>query len=175
MTLIAHLAAALQPPLRAEVLETLAQRAAHDQRGGVGAIPPPAAGTRAFTRLRHTTTHDVWLISWSEGTCVAAHDHGGSAGALAVVQGSLVERDAVASGSGADDDHDYRVLREGDVRSFDADHRHNVANLDRELAVSVHVYSPPLTTMNFFDEHGNVTFVEAVDDERTEDRNVHHD
>ena len=40
----------------------------------------------------HTDDHlDVWLISWTPDQSTALHDHGGSAGALTVVDGRLTE------------------------------------------------------------------------------------
>ena len=49
---------------------------------------------RQFTRLLGAETYDAWLIGWWPGQGVALHDHGGSAGALCIVEGRLVESHA---------------------------------------------------------------------------------
>ena len=39
-------------------------------------------GERSWTRLVGTEDSDAWLIAWGEASEVAAHDHGGSHGAI---------------------------------------------------------------------------------------------
>ena len=46
---------------------------------------------RWFTRLAAHADHDVWLIGWDSYQGVDLHDHGGSSGALYVVDGELLE------------------------------------------------------------------------------------
>ena len=71
----------------------------------------------------------------------------GSAGALHVVRGELVELH-----------HDHLVapvvrrLRARSSRVFPVGHVHEVHNHGRSTATSVHVYSPPLTGMTFYRE-----------------------
>jgi len=88
----------------------------------------------------------VWLLSWLPGQGTDLHDHGGSAGAFAVVRGTLSE--AVGARAGA------TGLTAGRVRHFGPHHVHRVTNPGAEAAVSVHVYSPRLTVMNTYRVEG---------------------
>jgi rhodanese-related sulfurtransferase len=102
---------------------------------------------RFFERLVATETYDAWLVGWSPGQAIAAHDHGGSAGALVVTEGSLVETHWDS------DIPTARTLLAGDAPLvFGSDHVHGVANLGSGIATSIHVYSPGLSTMGWFAE-----------------------
>ncbi len=100
---------------------------------------------RWHRRIYRDPRVDVWLISWLPTQGTQLHDHGGSAGAFTVVRGELTES----------------VVRRGalsDVRSvagrsvgFGPRHVHDVRNLGPVPAVSVHAYSPPLTSMTFYE------------------------
>jgi quercetin dioxygenase-like cupin family protein len=90
----------------------------------------------------------VWLLSWLPGQGTDLHDHGGSAGALAVVRGTLSE--AVGAREGATE------LTAGRVRHFGPHHVHRVTNSGTGPAVSVHVYTPRLTVMNTYRVEGRV-------------------
>ena len=46
---------------------------------------------RWYARLAITDDHEAWLLSWLPGQSTDLHDHGGSAGAFAVVSGTLTE------------------------------------------------------------------------------------
>ena len=74
------------------------------------------------------------------------HDHGRSAGAFTVAQGCLRERAA----PGGRPEPAGATLLSGSVRSFGPRYIHDVANESAAPAVSVHAYSPPLTTMDRF-------------------------
>jgi predicted metal-dependent enzyme (double-stranded beta helix superfamily) len=114
------------------------------------AVPPgdddPAAARSL--RLLATAFYDVWLITWPDGSGLAAHDHGGSRSVLHVVEGELVEIFAdhvdrpVPTG---------RVLRRGDATTAGPSFVHDLANRSGADATSLHVYSPPLTDVTFFD------------------------
>ncbi|MGK5113738.1 MULTISPECIES: cysteine dioxygenase [unclassified Geodermatophilus] len=84
----------------------------------------------------------VWLLSWLPGQGTGLHDHGGSAGAFAVVRGTLRERVGARE--------DAAELTTGRVRHFGPHHVHQVLNGGAEAAVSVHVYTPRLTVMNTY-------------------------
>jgi hypothetical protein len=43
-----------------------------------------------------------------------------------------------------------QMLRAGTARAFGADHVHRVVNPSAQPATSLHVYSPPLVTMDFY-------------------------
>ncbi len=47
---------------------------------------------RWYERIHLDDSHEVWVISWLPGQATGFHDHGGSAGAFAVVWGTLAER-----------------------------------------------------------------------------------
>ncbi|OLT34669.1 cysteine dioxygenase [Actinomadura sp. CNU-125] len=96
---------------------------------------------RWYERLHHDGDHEIWLISWLPGQSTGLHDHGGSRGAFAVALGTLEERDLGAA----------RHLSPGGSRSFGADYVHEVRNVSDAPAISVHAYSPPLSTMNRYD------------------------
>lgn len=105
------------------------------------------ASSRWYTRLATEEAYEVWLLSWLPGQQTGFHDHGPSAGAFSVTLGRLTER-AVTSGR---PDPVARTVRQGGVRKFGPDYIHNVRNDATEPAVSIHAYSPPLTSMRRFD------------------------
>jgi hypothetical protein len=76
------------------------------------------------------------------------HDHGGSAGALYIAAGALVE---YRPGRNPADGPRRRRLDRFTYRAMRADHVHEVVNESHVVAASLHVYSPPLTTMQHFD------------------------
>src|SRR6202167_3559471 len=55
---------------------------------------------RWYERIQLDDSHEVWVISWLPGQATGFHDHGGSAGAFAVVWGTLVERRMAAVTTG---------------------------------------------------------------------------
>jgi len=102
---------------------------------------------RWYQRLLLEDDREVWLLSWLPGQHTGFHDHGRSAGAFTVVQGCLRERTAPRGRPqpvGAS-------LLQGSVRSFGPRYVHDVQNESAHPAVSVHAYSPPLTTMARFE------------------------
>ncbi|MEX5719619.1 cysteine dioxygenase [Geodermatophilus maliterrae] len=94
----------------------------------------------------------VWLLSWLPGQDTPLHDHGGSAGAFAVVGGVLTE-DVVGGRPGAVREA-ATELWAGRVRLFGPHHVHRVTNRGTRPAVSVHVYTPGLSTMNRYELAG---------------------
>lgn len=86
------------------------------------------------------------------------HDHGPSAGAIAVVRGALVERTPRPAGGCR-----TRGLLAADVHVFEAGHVHDVVNEGTRPAMSTHVYSPPLTSMTFFDDRSTPLRTDPVD------------
>ena len=103
---------------------------------------------RWYERIIAGDGYEVWLISWLPGQSTGFHDHGGSAGAFGVVWGALDECVVPRSGRRA------LVTRvdAGDVRAFGPRYVHDVRNSAAgSVAVSVHAYSPPLSTMTRYD------------------------
>lgn len=95
---------------------------------------------------------DVWIICWRPGAATRLHDHGGSAGAFTVVEGSLTETVwSPLAGALLRRSHRART-----TLTFAATRVHDVRNLDRQQTFSVHAYSPPLTRLTFFDASGDM-------------------
>jgi predicted metal-dependent enzyme (double-stranded beta helix superfamily) len=99
------------------------------------------------TRLRRDEDHEAWLVSWLPGQRTGLHDHGGSAGAFLVVSGTLTEHTPVLGGFAIR----ARSVAAGSARSFGPRHVHDVVNASPSPAVSVHVYSTPLTDMRRYE------------------------
>jgi len=100
----------------------------------------PSPTERQWSRLLVDEHFELWLISWPPGTSTGWHDHGTARGAFTTLQGRLTE-----------DSWDGRVQRrwlaEGDAWAFPAGHVHDVRNERRRPALSLHAYTPRLTTM----------------------------
>ncbi|RBY90918.1 cysteine dioxygenase [Blastococcus sp. TF02A-26] len=111
----------------------------------------PAAAAAALDPALHDdlAAAQVWLLSWLPGQGTPLHDHGGSAGAFAVVQGTLAELTVTDTGDGGVRDAEAR-LTAGRVRPFGPHHVHQVTNTGAHPAISVHVYTPRLTVMNTY-------------------------
>lgn len=102
---------------------------------------------RWHVRLHADDDVDVWLISWTAEQGTQLHGHGGSSGAFTVVAGELEELVWDPAGKELDD----QTRTSGDVVAFGPGYVHDVRNVRPGTAVSVHVYSPPLSRMDFFD------------------------
>ena len=105
---------------------------------------------RWYERVHLDDSYEVWLISWLPGQATGFHDHGGSAGAFAVVLGTLLERrvtGGVATGQVL-----AKPVGAGGSRAFGPRYIHDVRNAAAaSVAVSVHAYSPPLPQMTRYE------------------------
>lgn len=101
---------------------------------------------RWYNLLRSDDTVDVWLITWATEQFAELHDHGDSLGALTVVGGDLTEDRWAAERAGLR----RRRLGAGATVTFGRGYVHEVSNPAPEAAISVHAYSPPLTTMSYY-------------------------
>jgi predicted metal-dependent enzyme (double-stranded beta helix superfamily) len=106
-----------------------------------------APGERSWVRVLDTPDADAWLIAWDVTSRVGAHDHGGSHGAVHVLQGTLTESYRPDPKEPAER---VRHITRGTTLAIPEDHVHDVANLGRRRAFSLHVYSPRLTSMTFY-------------------------
>jgi hypothetical protein len=103
------------------------------------------AGERHFEQLWCDEHVAVWVISWADGNDTGFHDHDVSHGAVAVVEGEIVEERLVVGGPPRAIRH-----RKGDAFAFDASHVHRMRQDAATPAVSIHVYSPPLSRMGAY-------------------------
>ncbi len=100
---------------------------------------------RTFEQLRRDQHVDIWVISWTSGSDTGFHDHDLSRGAVAVVDGEVIEQRLVLGGPPRELLH-----RAGDVFDFDASHVHRMRQVRDLPAVSIHAYSPPLWRMGTY-------------------------
>lgn len=89
---------------------------------------------------------EAWLLSWLPGQRTGLHDHGGSAGAFAVVRGALSEATIQTPSAGAPRLH-HQTYQAGQHRPFGPRHLHEILNDGAAPAVSIHVYAPRLARM----------------------------
>ena len=108
---------------------------------------------RWYARLANTDRYEAWLITWLPGQQTDWHDHGGSAGAFAVVSGVLLED--TRSGT--------RTIAAGSGRRFGARHVHRVVNDGDTAVVSVHLYAPALRSMTRYDMVGGELRIRSVE------------
>ena len=101
------------------------------------------------------------MIDWPTETSVAPHDHGGSAASISVVRGALREVLLEPGGTASS------ALVPGGVHRVAADAVHDIVNDGPARATSVHVYSPPLSTMVFYGDDGAPVRRDDVDPEPT--------
>jgi mannose-6-phosphate isomerase-like protein (cupin superfamily) len=130
--------------------------AAIARRLGAAVHWPGATGERdrSWRLVAQTREFDAWLIAWPCGSTAELHDHGGSRGAFLVIEGSLVEatpwRDEEGRVALA-----RREVHSGVTLAFGAGHVHDVQNEAAVPALSLHVYSPPLASMNYYERFGD--------------------
>jgi Cysteine dioxygenase type I len=118
-----------------------------------------ASNERRYQRVLVTPEYEAWVISWPSGGSLDLHDHGGSAGAFSVVSGELQEATIEVTAEG-----NATVVRRyvsGDTSAFGSVRVHAIANRGTEPATSVHVYSPPLSSMVYY-EHDETNGLVAV-------------
>ena len=106
---------------------------------------PVDGSERSGLRILDTELYDVWLLRWPPSTSVSPHDHGESAGAFVVVSGELAEL------RWADGTRTRQKLGPGQGTIVEQGVVHDVL-APATTSISVHVYSPPLSSMSYFDE-----------------------
>ncbi len=107
-----------------------------------------SAQSRWWTRLLSHSDVDVWLLTWLQDQTTELHDHGDSTAAFTVVQGSLDEarfESGRLTSTG---------LRPGRTQWVAPGVVHDVRNVHSLPAVSIHAYSPPLTSMTYYRQDG---------------------
>jgi predicted metal-dependent enzyme (double-stranded beta helix superfamily) len=103
------------------------------------------ASDRATLRLIATDCYEVWLLGWTPGQRVELHDHGPSHAAFQVVEGTLTELEPGPRGLAR------RIRTTGSRRAVPSGTVHDVLNASSTPATSLHAYSPPLSSMTFYD------------------------
>jgi predicted metal-dependent enzyme (double-stranded beta helix superfamily) len=93
---------------------------------------------RHYVCLHRDSHLDVWVLCWTPENDTGWHDHDISSGAVAVVDGSLLEQ-RLAIGS----PDLSRQVDAGNAFDFGPDHIHRVSGVAAG-SVSIHAYSPPL-------------------------------
>jgi hypothetical protein len=110
------------------------------------------SGERWYVPLLEGPEFEAWLLGWPVGQGIELHDHGESSGALVVVEGALLETYVEASEWLRPDARlRHRRLPEGASVAFGPDHIHDVVNGGGRQALSIHVYSPRLRSMTFYE------------------------
>jgi hypothetical protein len=114
-------------------------------------VAPTDLEERSYELLELTDELEIWAIHWPQGQGLELHDHGGSVGALWVVEGCLEEHYLEQRHTTA-----RRRLVAGGGAAFGASYVHDVVNAQAAPATSLHAYSPPMASMTFYrqDPHG---------------------
>jgi hypothetical protein len=92
----------------------------------------------------------VWLICWLDAQDTGYHDHELSSGAVFVVEGVLCEDYFYRDADGWIDVR-TRERRAGEVFDFDGASIHGVRHAGGPPATSIHVYSPALWRMGYYE------------------------
>jgi hypothetical protein len=148
-----------RPALGVDALAELVREAATDTATWSPLVRYAASG-RWWTRLAGDDGHDVWLLSWLRDQTTDLHDHGRSAGAFTVVSGAL--REIRPAGPRLTSTR----LVAGTVQTVRTGVVHDVGNPWHAPAVSIHAYSPPLSSMTFY--RRTATGVAPVETRRTD-------
>jgi hypothetical protein len=93
---------------------------------------------------------EAWVVAWPVGGAIELHDHGNSAGAVVVARGVLSETSVRPS----DDQTVFASstsVGTGEHVIFGPGYVHDFVNSGPGPALSVHVYSPALHSMTYFD------------------------
>ncbi len=108
---------------------------------------------RWHQRIYRDQRIDIWLISWLPSQGTELHDHGGSSGAFSVLSGTLTESVPCGYADGRVQIRDT-ARPAGETVKFGRHYIHDVRNCGVEAAISVHAYSPPLSSMTYYDVAG---------------------
>jgi Cysteine dioxygenase type I len=105
---------------------------------------------RCWRTIAANEDFEAWVVAWPVGSTIELHDHGDSAGAVVVASGVLHET-SIRPGK----DHRLRAVTTpvgtGEHVLFGSGDIHDFVNIGPGPALSVHVYSPALHSMNYFD------------------------
>jgi len=100
---------------------------------------------RVYEELLSDDHLTAWLICWMDDHDTGFHDHDMSAGAVAVVGGRVREERLAIDGPPRD-----RIFGPTQSFHFSAADIHRVRHTGEDPAVTLHVYSPPLSRMGAY-------------------------
>jgi predicted metal-dependent enzyme (double-stranded beta helix superfamily) len=106
-----------------------------------GPLLDRSSGQRAYASLHRDARVDIWAIVWYPDSDTGWHDHDTSAGAVSVVEGTLVEHGLRVGAPERE-----RSYAAGEAFSFGPSHIHRLTCASAS-AVSIHAYSAPLWRM----------------------------
>jgi hypothetical protein len=119
---------------------------------------PAGLSARAYELLELSDELEIWAIHWPREQGLELHDHGGSVGALWMVEGCLDEHALTSGGTLA-----RRRLEAGSGAAFGPTYIHDVVNLGDAPATSVHAYAPPMASMTFYRHEGGRLTVDRAE------------
>jgi hypothetical protein len=99
---------------------------------------------RIYERLWYDEHSEGWLVSWWDERDTGYHDHDGSNGGIAVLEGRVTEEPLVVRGAAR-----VKEYGPGDTLCFGGAHIHRMHH-DPE-AVTIHVYSPPIRRIGAYE------------------------
>jgi hypothetical protein len=105
---------------------------------------------RCWRTIAATDRFEAWVVAWPVGANIELHDHGGSSGAIVIASGTLVETSVRPDDDGKLIATSLSIHTGGHV-VFGAGHVHDLVNHGPGPVLSVHVYSPVLSAMTYFD------------------------
>jgi len=105
---------------------------------------------RCWRTIGLTDRFEAWIVAWPVGGAIELHDHGQSGGAVVVASGRLVETSLHTDRAGGPATR-RTALDTGAHVLFGPGHVHDLVNEGPGPALSVHVYTPALRAMTFFD------------------------
>jgi predicted metal-dependent enzyme (double-stranded beta helix superfamily) len=88
----------------------------------------------------------VWLVRWDQDHDTGFHDHDLSAGAVAVVEGQVLEERLTLGGPTRS-----RIASPGDCFTVSTADIHRISHVSGAPAVTIHAYSPPLRRMGRYE------------------------
>jgi hypothetical protein len=144
-------------PLEPLALLDLLQRYARETADCLP-IASPDLVERQYELLELTDDLEIWAIHWPQGRGLELHDHGGSVGALWVVEGILEEHYVEQRLATA-----RRSIAAGGGEAFRPAYIHDVVNVRAAPATSLHAYSPPMASMTFYRQEAGGLVVDRTE------------
>lgn len=105
---------------------------------------------RQWARLPAPDDVDLWLLTWQYAQSTELHDHGDSAAAVIVLRGQLRELRVDQTEALTE-----RTLTLGQLSTVPVGERHDLIHAGDVPAVSLHGYSPRLTSMTYWRREGS--------------------